>query len=194
MGLHKHTHNTHNTHNTHRRHTRHTTPPLPPLPPSSPPSSLPPPPTHTHTLGQNTLNTNSGQMRFGQMRSRKCSGQIRIVWPNVVMTVKLWLQCPAFLVTSWYTLVPQLPCRRQVSVTTETSGLWTEVLYRTPVKHEAFPDGYNAELVAFAISCEEAAERQARGAMITNVDAAGKVNLNESKEIQRLSVLFELLM
>ena len=37
-----------------------------------------------------------------------------------------------------------------------------------------------AELVAFAISCEEAAERQAsRGARITNVgvDAAGKVKL-----------------
>ena len=28
--------------------------------------------------------------------------------------------------------------------------------------------------------------------MITNVDAAGKLNLNESKKIQRLSVLFEL--
>ena len=50
-----------------------------------------------------------------------------------------------------------------------------------------------AELVAFAVSCEEAAERQSlRGAMITNVDAARKVNLNESKKIQRLSVLFEL--
>ena len=80
-----------------------------------------------------------------------------------------------------------------MSVTTETSYLWTELLYRTPVKLEAFPDGYMAELVAFAISCEEAAERQSsRGAMITNVDAAGKVNLNESKKIQRLSVLFEL--
>ena len=50
-----------------------------------------------------------------------------------------------------------------------------------------------AELVAFAISCDEAAERQAsRGAMITNVDATGKVNFNESKKIQRLSVSFEL--
>ena len=80
-----------------------------------------------------------------------------------------------------------------MSFTTETSYLWTELLYRTPLKHEAFPDGYMAELVAFEISCEEAAERQAsRGAVITNVDAASKVNLNESKKIQSLSVLFEL--
>ena len=50
-----------------------------------------------------------------------------------------------------------------------------------------------AELVSFAISCEGAAERQAsRGARITNVDAAGKVNSNESKKFQRLSVLIEL--
>ena len=33
------------------------------------------------TLG----NTNSGQMRFGQMRSRKQIGQIRIFWPNAVL-------------------------------------------------------------------------------------------------------------
>ena len=61
------------------------------------------------------------------------------------------------------------------------------------LKHEAIPDGYMAELVAFAISCEGAAERQAsRGARITNVDVAGKVNSNESKKFQRLSFLIEL--
>ena len=80
-----------------------------------------------------------------------------------------------------------------MSVTTETSYSWAELLYRTLVEHEAIPDGYMAELVSLAISCEGAAERQAsRGARITNVDAAGKVNSNESEKFQRLSVLIEL--
>ena len=49
-----------------------------------------------------------------------------------------------------------------------------------------------AELVSFAISCEGAADRQAsRGARITNIDVAGKVNSNESKKFRRLSVLIE---
>ena len=60
------------------------------------------PPKTQHTHGQNTKNTNSGQMRFGQMRStfwhtksgqmrfgqmrsRKWPGQIRIFWPNAVL-------------------------------------------------------------------------------------------------------------
>ena len=62
---------------------------------------------------------------------------------------------------------------------------WAELLYRTLVKHEAIPDGYMAEFVALANSCQGAAERQAaKGAKITNVEAALILH-NRQSELER---------
>ena len=91
----------------------------------------------------------------------------------------------ALSLQSWQTLVPHLPDRLQVSVTADATYSWAELLYRTLVRHEAIPDGYMAEFVALANSCQGAAERQAaKGAKITNVEAALILH-NRQSELER---------
>ena len=72
-----------------------------------------------------------------------------------------------------------------MSAATEATYSWAELLYRTLVKHEAIPDGYMAEFVALANSCQRAAERQAaKGAKLTNEEAALILH-NRQSELER---------